>query len=177
MQYKYISSFNDSWLISCVYINEKGPGNCLHYVAWSRGFFHVVLHNGIIYIVWNHSNQCSTHILSTTTFIPEIWKVFIRVFIKKFAKYLLSNKCCGHICHIELNSCFIFFLHFLESKREVLIEIREMLSTGVLNVTYALAVVNRIIRQEVFQWILEVNCLVNIIISKDRLMQRWLHDC
>ena len=59
----------------------------------------------------------------------------------------------------------------------VLIEIREMLSTGVLNVTYALAVVNMIIRQEVIQRILEVNCLVNVIISKDRLMQRRLHDC
>ena len=44
----------------------------------------------------------------------------------------------------------------------VSIEIREMLSTGVLNVTYALAVVNRIIRQEVLQRILEVNCLVNL---------------
>ena len=56
-------------------------------------------------------------------------------------------------------------------------EIREMLSTGVLNITYALAVVNMIIRQEVLKGILEVNCLVNVIISKDRLMQRRLHDC
>ena len=41
-------------------------------------------------------------------------------------------------------------------------EIRETLSTGVLNVTYALAVVNMIIRQEVLKGILEVNCLVNL---------------
>ena len=177
MQYKDISSFNNSWLISCVYTNKKRTGNRLHYVAWSMGFLHVVLHNGLIYIVWNHSNQLSTHIISPTKFIPEIWKIVICVFIRKFAKNLLSNKCCSLSCFNNLNSYFEFFCIFSNPKRKVLIELKEILSTGFLNITYALAVVNTIMRQEVFKWILEVNCLVNIIISKDRLMQRRLHDC
>ena len=72
---------------------------------------------------------------------------------------------------------FQIFCIFWNPRLDVSMEIRETLSTGVLNVTYALAVVNMIMRQEVLQRKLEVNCLVNMIISKDRLMQRRLHDC